>query len=139
MLEGEEDGQGPGPFQTNAQFAARVQRRAMELDAESVVSTLVEKCDTHVPFYCGNYKPEKKKPANAGRMGIENPLAYVIARIENRAAFLKAGGNTFEDKLAQLPEDVRKACMTSTERLYFPKAGKEAAAAANPASAETSA
>ena len=99
---------GPGPLQTNGQFAARLLGEATAAGIREKATKFMQKADRHVPYYLNCYKP-KKDSTEIGRLGVETPLTWVIAAIEGRKHYLKAikGGATHEDAVAAIPEDIR--------------------------------
>ncbi len=98
---------GPGPLQTNGQFASRLLALATKAGIRDKASKFMQKADRHVPYYLNIYKP--KKDSEVGRMGVEKPFAWVIAAIEARKHYLKAikGGSSHDEALEQIPEDLR--------------------------------
>jgi hypothetical protein len=110
-----EDGSGPGPLQDNGAFAARVRARCQELGIGDKARAFMLKADRHVPYYCNIYKP--KQNGEYGRMGIEDPLAWVCAAIQHRSKFLRLDGESFEERLTNAPDELVAALQDRETRL----------------------
>lgn len=109
VIEGRDGG--PGPLQSNGQIASRVRARCVELGIGDKANTFMEKADRHSPYYLNIYKPETNEDGSAvvgaGRLGVEQPLAAIVFKIEARKYFLKGEGLTAEARYAQIPSELR--------------------------------
>lgn len=101
VLEGKDGG--PGPLQSNGAFAGRVMKRARELGIGDKAAKFVQKADKHVPYYINCYKPGKND--EPGRLGVDSPLAWVVAAIQGRKYYLRADGPQ-DERVAQIPEEL---------------------------------
>ena len=124
---------GPGPFQGNGPFASRVRKLAQERGIGEAASTFIQKADKHVPYYLNCYVPTKD--GETGRMGVEKPLAWVVAAVKGRRAYLNCDADvSHDDRILKLPDDIRNELKDREARLATtkpaPKAKEETAPAA---------
>ncbi len=117
---------GPGPLQSNGQFASRLQARCTEQGIGDKAATFVQKADKHVPYYLNIYGPahdDSGVVVSPGRSGVEAPSLAVVLKIRVRKHFLKGEGLSFEARYAQIPADLRKeieAAVESKETIAIP-------------------
>lgn len=94
---------GPGPLQTNGQFASRVKAVCREMGIGDKAGKFVQQADRHVPYYLNCYRPTKQ--GEPGRLGVEQPLAWVVAATVARKYYLRADGS-HEERMKAIPADL---------------------------------
>lgn len=119
---------GPGPLRTNGEFAGEMFRVAGAAGAPDKVATFVEKNDIHVPYYINAYKFTKE--GEVGRLGVKNPVKWIVAAIQLRARFLKTDASlSFEARLRAAGASDADVALIITHDNNDTFAGQEAPAA----------
>lgn len=132
VAEGGEDNQGPGPLQSDDEFALAVRAVCVEWGIPDKARTFVQKAAAHVPYYLNSYGPKTKEGESvAGRLAVTNPALWVIAAIRERKHYKNE--TTFDGRLARLTESTRQLVLNrgpDSERLTVKKDETETAEAA---------